>query len=411
MQEIDKRTAPLSLRANTLWNAAGNCFYLGCQWLTTVLVVRLSDDYNNSGILAFAMAIGLVFASIGLYKVRAYQVSDLSGEYSNNDYISFRILSILAGLLCVIPYLIGTASDGPYLMASLAFLLFKSDETFVDVISGIYQCNHRMDYIGKSQFIRGVASLATFVGVLATTKNLFVTIMTMALSCILVTLFFDIPHAKLFGGIRGSFDKKKMVSLARRCFLAMIASLCLSSIVSLVRQYYGMAYGSELLGIYASVATPSILVQVAATYLYSPFIGSLAETKLAHGASAFKASFMKMLGVLLAAMLGLTIVLGLIGSKLLIFVFGPTIAPYTFLFPYVLFATTAIGVLFYLSDVLVLLRKMKAMLACDAIAMVAALALAVPLTALLGMNGINFSIMYGAGIAIIPSLIIILRAN
>lgn len=58
--------APLSTKRNTLWNAAGCIFYLGCQWLTTVLVVVLSTDYNNSGALAFAMSVGNMFASVSL---------------------------------------------------------------------------------------------------------------------------------------------------------------------------------------------------------------------------------------------------------------------------------------------------------------------------------------------------------
>ena len=85
--------APLSTKKNALWNAAGCIFYLGCQWLTTVLVVVLSTDYNNSGALAFAMSVGSMFASISLYKMRTYQVSDISCEHSAKRlyWLSLRI--------------------------------------------------------------------------------------------------------------------------------------------------------------------------------------------------------------------------------------------------------------------------------------------------------------------------------
>lgn len=81
--------APLSTKKNALWNAAGCIFYLGCQWLTTVLVVVLSTDYNNSGALAFAMSVGSMFASISLYKMRTYQVSDISCEHSAKTILAF----------------------------------------------------------------------------------------------------------------------------------------------------------------------------------------------------------------------------------------------------------------------------------------------------------------------------------
>ena len=33
----------LSVKANMLWNSAGSMTYLACQWLTTIVVVRLSS--------------------------------------------------------------------------------------------------------------------------------------------------------------------------------------------------------------------------------------------------------------------------------------------------------------------------------------------------------------------------------
>lgn len=45
----------LSLKANMLWNSFGSLFYSGCQWLVTVMVVRLSTSYEAAGILAVAM--------------------------------------------------------------------------------------------------------------------------------------------------------------------------------------------------------------------------------------------------------------------------------------------------------------------------------------------------------------------
>lgn len=403
------KTAPLSLQANTLWNAAGCLFYLGCQWLTTVLVVRLSANYENSGALAFAMANGIIFASIGLYKIRTFQVSDLKGAYSNQEYIGFRILTIALGLLWSAIYLPLTASnDMALLTAAVAYLVFKSDEVFSDVLYGVYQRNERMDYIGKSQLLRGVLSLTGFSAPLAMTGNLVMGIIGMALCCMAVTACYDLPHATLFGAIAPSFSKAKMVSLLKVCCLAMLASLCANSIVSAVRQYYGITYGSEALGIYASVATPAVLIQVAATYLYSPLIGSLAKTWQNNGMVAFRKEFLKVL-LVIAFVIGVFIVcLSAVGNAALQLVFGASIAPYTYLFPYVLIATGCVGVLLYVNDVLIILRKMKSILLCNAIALVAALGLAIPCTAMMDMNGINVSIITGCLIAILFSLPIIL---
>lgn len=122
------------------------------------LVVVLSTDYNNSGALAFAMSVGNMFASVSLYKMRTYQVSDISCEHSAKDYIGFRFVSILFSLIMSCIYVAAISDNASFLVATFVFLVFKIDETFVDVLYGVDQKGQRMDYIGKSQFMRGALS-------------------------------------------------------------------------------------------------------------------------------------------------------------------------------------------------------------------------------------------------------------
>ena len=403
------KPAPLSTMKNTLWNAAGCVFYLGCQWLTTVLVVRISQDYSASGNLAFAMAVGIIFASIALYKIRTFQVSDLHGEYSESEYVTFRLATILLGFcVCAVYLPITSQCSMSLIIPSAAYLLFKADESFSDVIYGIYQQNGRMDFIGISQFARGMLSLGCFSAGLYLTKNLTCAILLMALGCFLVTCLYDLRHARLFADIRPHFAVASIKGLAKTCFTAMVASLLANSIVSVVRQYFGIEFGSEQLGYYASVATPAVLIQVAASYLYSPLIGTLAQ-KLEEGRTAFLRSFAKTL-VLLLVVMGVFIgLLSLFGNTLLSLAFGQSIAEFAYLFPYVLIATGTIGVLFYINDVLIIKRCMCWMLVSNALALICALVAAVALTHTIGMNGINFSIVVGAIAGIVFGMVAVLK--
>lgn len=411
MPEKTNAPVPLSTVQNTLWNAVGCVFYLGCQWLTTVLVVRISQDYSASGNLAFAMAVGIIFASIALYKVRTFQVSDLHGEYSASDYVTFRLLTILAAFFVCAVYLpITSRCVFNLIIPSAAYLVFKADESFSDVLYGIYQQNGRMDFIGISQFARGILSLGCFSVGLYLTKSLTAAILLMALGCFMVTCLYDLRHARLFADIRLCFNPETSRRLAKSCFMAMIAGLLANSIVSAVRQYYGVEFGSEQLGYYASVATPAVLIQVAAAYLYSPLIGTLAQ-KLEEGRKPFIESFFKTLTLLLAIVAVLIVLLSLAGDAFLVIAFGQSIAAYAYLFPFVLIATGAVGVLFYINDVLIIQRKMKQMLISNALALAASLGCAVMLTHAIGMNGINASIILGSAVGVIFGLISILRQD
>lgn len=400
---------PLSVAQNTIFNAIGCLCYLGCQWVTTVMVVRLSSSYENSGLYAFAMATGIIFASIALYKVRTFQVSDISNQFSNSSYIAFRLITILIGwFVCAVYIPIATNRQMNLITVSLLYLVFKTDESFSDVLYGIYQKNGRMDYIGISQFIRGILSLIAFSAGLALTDSLPTAIISMTTSCMLVTIVYDLPHARRFGSIKPIFDNSALLALAKICFFAMLASLLANSIVSSVRQYYGIVNGSEALGHYASVATPAVLIQVAATYLYSPLIGKLAAD-LKKDRVLFLKSFIKTMGMLVLVMGICVLALSLVGSSLLTIAFGNSIQPYTYLFPYVLTATAAVGLLLYCNDVLIIQRRMKQTLFCNGIAFACAVASAIPFIALFDMNGINYSIILGCSIAILSSLSCIMR--
>lgn len=387
------KTEPLSLKANTLWNAVGCFIYLGCQWLTTVLVVILSSSYVNSGMLAFAMSSGIIFASIALYKIRTFQVSDLNNEYSSQSYIAFRLITITGGGIFCLGYLLIITNDSTYLIASIFYLLFKADEVFSDVLYGIEQCHSRMDYIGKSQILRGISSLVGFCIPLALTNNLYFAILGMAACCILITISYDLPHAKLFESIKPRISKSTTLSLAKACFLAMLASLFANAIVSATRQYFGINYGDETLGIYASIATPAVLIQVAATYLYSPMIGSLARSLHNESVMLFKKRFLKMLGIIVSVIAVFATALSLIGAPMLELIYGSSISSYTYLFPYVLAATGSVGVLFYVNDILIVLRRMVVMIFCNAVALISSIVSILLFAPITGMNGISLAII------------------
>lgn len=394
--------APLSARENTLWNAFGCLFYLGCQWLTTVLVVLLSSGYDNSGILAYAMSIGNMFASISLYKIRTYQVSDINNRFSSGNYVALRLFTIFASLLLCSTYLAIVTNSTRMIVATLVYLLFKADETFSDVLYGIEQKNGRMDYIGRSQIIRGFASLIGFSGTLIVTDSLNLAIIGMFLLCAAVTLAYDLPHARLFGSITPQISKSQLIDLLKACFFPTIANLFATSIVSVARQRYGILEGETLLGIYASIATPAVLIQAATNYLYSPLIGQLASTLFNKGVSAYKRSYIKVFLLILLCMGGLVVLLSFLGGPLLVLVYGQEIAEYTWIFPFVLISTTSIGILLYVNDSLLILRNGTIQVALNFLSIAIVVVGSTFAISTFGMNGVNLIVIAGC----IPSIIL-----
>ena len=93
------------------------------------------------------------------------------------------------------------------------YFLLKTDETFVDVLYGIEQKHGRMDYIGKSQIIRGFATIAGFSAPLINTGSLLFAIAVMTTLCFLTTLFYDLRHASRFKKIGTSLARERIIAL------------------------------------------------------------------------------------------------------------------------------------------------------------------------------------------------------
>ena len=79
-----------AFRKNLLLYTMGSLVYYVGQWLTTVLIVRLSG-YEMAGLLSLAMSVVAAPAIVSLFNVRSYQVSDISGQYLNRTYLRSRL--------------------------------------------------------------------------------------------------------------------------------------------------------------------------------------------------------------------------------------------------------------------------------------------------------------------------------
>lgn len=401
---------PLSVKRNILFNTVGSLTYQGCLWLTTVLVVILSNGYTGSGVLALAMTIGNMFNPIATYSMRTFQVSDVKGTYSQSSYVGFRLVTTVLGLAFAIPYAIVVGGDQATTITILLYMLFKIDEAFVDVLYGVDQRGERMDYIGISQFLRGVALIALFAGGLLAFKSLNFAVLGMFFAGLTMTIFYDIPHASRIGGIRPAIVPSTIVVLLKKCLPLVVSTLLISMVVSVARQYFSWVCGVDQLGLYAAVATPAVLIQALARYLYAPSLVPLAERWESGEEGVFTRYLLKTIRFMVAFIVIMVVGLSLVGTPVLVRVYGESIAAYTYLFPYVLVSTGFIALMWFLSDVLVICRDMRGLLFSNVVAFAACALLMVPLEMTFGMNGINFVVIASMTVGAVAAAFFLRRA-
>ena len=412
MPILRNNAATPSMRVNVFWNTVGSVFYQGCLWLLTVLVVRLSSDYQNSGILALAMSVGNVFTALGTFNMRTYQVADVKHVYSSNNYVALRLVTVCGGyFLCAI-YALAISSGPSTLLAILAFLLFKADESFANVLYGCDQVELRLDIVGKSQIIRGVICVSFFTAGMLILRSLTCALLLIFLGCVLTTFLFDARQTKRLGiSLVPSISADRCVALLKECLPSALGTAVGGLVVSIARQYFGLAYGEEALGIYASVATPCVIIQVLAQNLYTPFLGGVAEAYKLGGRGDARLSALRVLGIVVGTALALSLCLTVAGQPLLLALYGTSIEPYVgVLMPALLVMTFVAGTL-VLNDLLVVFGRLKTTLLVNLIALFGCLAVIAPCTARWYMNGINIALIFGYSLAIAFALIQVFRCT
>lgn len=365
----------------------------------TILVVYIAG-FEASGYLAFAMAIGNVFLPLATFNLRTYQVSDVSDKYSHGCYFAFRIRMILFALVATCVYSLITVKDISFVPSILAYLLFKIDESVCDVLSGVDQRFQRMDYIGVSQFLRGVLLLAGFSIGAYVSGNVTYGIIGMWLPCFLMTIFYDIPHVRRLTDLDINIRRSEFVDIFKSCLPLAISALMFSLTTTIARQLFGNTYGAEQLGIYASIATPAILIQAASRYLYAPLLTPLA---LAYrdGYSKLKTAFCRYTSRLVSATVFIGLLLFFLAPQLLSLLFGPSVSKLAIVFDSMLIATFLNAFINYLSDFLVVCEDYRTPLFASIFSLVVCCIFVYPFELFIGMNGINVTLLVSYGCSVL----------
>ena len=407
-------TQPLSVRVNMLYNVIGSLSYQLCLWLTTMLVVMLSDGYGNAGMLAFAMTIGNMMSGIGTYDMRTYQVSDVRHEYTQGEYVGFRLVTLAIGIAVTIAYATATSPDVATLAATIAYVLFKTDESFADVLYGVEQIAGRMDFIGKSEMLRGMLVVAAFAITLRHTGSILVAIVAMLPAGLVVTILYDVRHTRQLATIRPKIARETTIRLLMECLPIVIGMTLIGMTVSVPRQYYANAYGSEELGIYATIATPAVLVQAAARYLYAPLLVDMAERwkvdgghdmTRKNGKGGFWRYTLKVIAIMVVLIAISIPVLSMGGKWLLGIVYGDRTSGYICLLPGALIGTGLMALLGFMSDTLVICRDMRGLVGIAILSLSISAALMMPLTAWMELSGINATVIAATGIGTLMAML------
>lgn len=379
----------LSIIENLIWNSAGSFTYLICQWLLTWIIVVHSKDLGNAGNLALAISITNIFFNLACFNIRPYLVSDLKQCYRSEQYSAFRLFTCLASLILCLIYTCMFGYTMDQIICVMLYMVFKLGEAWVDLLHGFEQRKMRMDIGGISLFIRGILSVLSFMAGVRFSGSVNTGIIFMTVCTWSFIFLYDMPQARKFEKIAPVFTKETIKRMLIE-FLPLTIGGVLSSLgPSLPRQFLEAEQGSKVLGIYSTVATPAVFVQVAATYVFNPVLTEFASLYQ----RGEKRRFLKLLfkiSFFLLAVSGASLVGGaVLGQWGLTFLYGKRIGTHADLFLPVIIFTCLNAMSWFLWSILIIFRELKALLVINVIGVIVCILIMFPLISRYGMQGVN----------------------
>ena len=386
---------PLTIKTNMIWNSIGSLCNLGCQWLISVLIVRLSVGYDAAGIYSLAMSTYNIFGSIAQYRMYTYQVSDVTNENSIGEYLAFRLFTSLVALALCTVYGVITCDSEAWATIAL-YALYKTASLIIDVFHACDQRHHRMDFIGISLASQGIASLTCFTIVFALTSSVELALVLMTASICAIGFLYDYRKTSHYGEIKVRISRKKALSLLTKCFPVVLAGIAASATSSLPRQALSNMLGNSVLGAYASVAAPVAIIQMGASYIYNPMLSYFSEKYIYNDMPGFRRLLVKTsLGIIFVSIICI-IGFSLIGSHFLTFIFGQTITPYVYLLLPMILSAMIAGIQWFINDLLISLRAFRPTLISAIVSLITTIALENNLISLFGPNGVTITNIAGS---------------
>ena len=354
------------LRRNFLWNTFGQIIYMVCHFLFGILILSLAGA-EQSGIFTTAISATGIFLSIASYGMYNFQVSDAHEKYTQSCYIRSRAYTVaLASAVCMVFTLAGALrAENAYSALQCACILlyhaYRMVESVTDVYNAISQKAGRLDLVGKTYALRGLVTLAVFVGVLAATHQLLLTLVLMLGVNIAMFCTYTLRVS------RGLYHPQPVEKSAVRALLFECAPLAVytalsTTAASLPKIVLQQQWGNSAIGIYGPVTQPVLLLQTGATYLFIPFINVFTDSYAAKDKKGFWKAVLGVQAVVLALLPAGLLVAHFLGEWGLETFVGSGMGAYQYLLaPMVVSAVLTALVLFY-SMVLTVMRCMKGLI-------------------------------------------------
>ena len=253
--------AQKSLKKNLSWTTAGMVLYNFAIWVLSALTLRMLGA-TMSGYYAVAMSIGNTLYAIALWGMRSFIVSDQKHEFSYEEYCGARLIGIGVGALGMVAVLLFTHYNSTQILILVLYSVFKFIEACTELMDCFMQEQKQMDINAKSMILRSVLYIALFAGVLKVTGSLAIGLAVIAALALAVFVTFNLRIVKEKISLKGVLFNQQTWKIIKECFPIMMFESLAAAAIAIPRLRYEEIGSLASLGIYTSIYTMVIFLQL-----------------------------------------------------------------------------------------------------------------------------------------------------
>lgn len=350
----------LSLKKNFGFALIGNFGYALCQYIILLVFVKLfSTEDVGKFIYAGAFTTPLMLALE--MQLRNFYVTDHENKLKFFDYNVFRLLATLLGVSLLGILAIIICPEYFYIIIIVA--LIKSFESQLDLIYGVYQKNHHLNFVAYSRIIRGVVAVIVVAGLSFVFRNIIVSLLGYLLSWFVLYYFYEKNQVVKRGFIKKNEfkivqpQKGKMMNLISMCLPIFIAIFIDKYYLNYPRLSVEKYFGVNILAIFGSLLYFKSLAGQFVTSLIQAAMPKMAVYVQKKEYISLNKLLAKM--IIIAASLGLTLTLVFyfFGTFFLRLLYTEEYVPYSDVLVVILLGTTVSCCYLYIGSTLTCIRK------------------------------------------------------
>ncbi len=377
-----------ALRQGIIWNMIASIVY-SMQSAVLLLVVTRIGGLMAAGVFSISYSVSQMFASIGSYSMREYQVSDTNNRFCFDTYVSSRYFTVAIMLLTCFFYAVFHGYDGEKLIVVMLLSIYRTVDGLDDVYHGEYQKRGRLDIAAKIFALRIIAASAVFSVIFAATQSLMFSALAMMVSAIVISAFCD--HAiNQHIQLKSKFCVSGIFPLLISSFPVCIGSFLYNYLVNSPKYAIDNILSEEMQAIFNIIFMPVFVVNMFGQFVFKPYVLPMGKAwNNREYATLIRLIFRQ---VLIIAVFALLVVIGgaILGTPVLSFIYGVDLSNYNVLFALLLVFGSISALNTFSGVILTVMRKQIYILLAYVIALVTDVLL---MNAIVGKYG-----LWGAGL-------------